>query len=135
MALLDNSIGDFTFLGLTGSRQPPRTILSLDERPGVAGTEVTDEGIKGRPFMLMSWVDCEDFAAAEATYIEYLALIGQDSVSMVQGGVASETEGYSIKVLNVRKLYSGTIVPGPGGLNPPSQAILECEWELLAIPT
>lgn len=134
MALLDNSIGAETFLGIRGPLAPAKEILSLDERPGVNGTEVTKEGKKGRPFTVRTWVDAASYEAARTKFIDYTDLIGTDAAILIRGGVSSLAEGYRVIILDVREVYIGKIVPGPGGLNAPSAGYIECDWDLLPVP-
>ncbi len=134
MALLENRIGDFYFLTLLGERQPPKEILTLDERPGVMGTEITREGKKGRPFVLRSFVDAVDYETARLMYDFYRDLIADDPQELVQGGISSTLEGFLVQVLDVSVVESGTCRPGGDGLNAPSNGYIECDWTLLAIP-
>lgn len=134
MPLLENKIGPFQFLGIRGPLAPLKEILSLDERPGVNGTEITREGEKGRPFTVRTWVDQASYQDARNTFLLYLFQIGRDPVQMIRGGENSFAEGYRVIVLDVREVFIGTIVPGPGGLNAPSAGYLECDWDLLAVP-
>lgn len=134
MALPENRIGDHQFLVLSGDRAPPKQILSLDERPGVDGTEITQEGLKGHPFTMRSEVDQENLDTASTTYLEYVDLIEADPVELIQDDQSSVAEGFRVQVLDVRRVLAKKIVPGPGGLNAPSLAYLICDWDLIAIP-
>ncbi len=134
MALLENRIGAFYFLGLSGERQPAKMVLSLDERPGVEGTEITREGLKGRPFRLRSWVDAVDYDTARLMYDFYRDLIADDPQELVQGGISSTLEGFLVQVLDVSVVFCGAGNAGTNGLNPPSNAYIECDWDLIAIP-
>lgn len=133
MPLLENRIGDYTFLGISGEIEAPKQILSIEERPGVNGTEITRFGKKGRPFTVRTWVDAATYEFAVAYYDLYIALIDGDPLEIVKGGVSSLVEDYKVQVLDVRKVYVGRIVAGPGGLAPPSQGYIECEWTLLSV--
>ena len=134
MALLSNSIGQFDFIWLTGNGpEPPKMILSLDERPGVNGTEILREGTKGRPFTLRSGTDCSDFTSAILQHLDYTSLCGSNPVDLVQGGISHSALGYRVQVLDVRKIYAGTMRACVGGLLTNAQGYLECEWDLLAI--
>jgi hypothetical protein len=134
MARLDNSIGEFDFGGISGNPLPPSEFLSIDQRPGLDGTEITREAVKGLPFTLVTWVDEASYEAAWGLYRDYLALKQGDPVPLVHAGINSETvENYLVQVLDVRPLEVKACRPGAGGLNPPSLAMLICEWHLIAI--
>lgn len=135
MARLDNRIGGEEFLGWRGVRQPPRDVVAIDERDAIDGSEVTLLGKKGRPFTLISWVDCPDYQATWDRYnAQYLPLIRQDPLVLIVGGISSLAENYKVSVLDVRVVRALPIIPGTGGLNPPSLGYLECAWDLLGIP-
>lgn len=135
MALLTNSIGIYQFLGMQGNPIPPASVVSIDERPGVEGSEITDEGKKGRPFTLVTWVDQPNYSAAWLEFRAYQALIAGVPQELVHAGINSlADEGYLVAVLDVRPLQISTIRPGAGGLNPPSQGFVMVEWTLLGIP-
>jgi hypothetical protein len=129
---LDNKLGPHTFLGLTGDISPPKEVVSADERPAVNGTELTKEGQKGRPFVMVSWVDAESYDAARADALEYRDLIGAEPVEMVVGGVSSNLEGYKVAVLDVQAKASA-LAASKGGLNAPSLGLVEAQWTLIAI--
>lgn len=134
MARLKYSIGVNIFLGITGERAPLREILTLDERPGIDGTEITQEGKKGRPFTIRSWVDQVSYDAARFTYEDYLLEIDSDPQELVVADISSFREGFKVQVLDVRVVFCGQITPGTNGLNAPSLGFLECEWDLIAVP-
>lgn len=133
MALPTNKIGDFYFLALNGVIVPPAEVLSLDERPGVDGTEFTKEGVKGRPFQLLSYVDADDYAAARALAVNYLTMIQTDPVEIVQGGVSTLDGAYRVKVLNVQA-EARAIGGGVGSVNPNARGLVQALWDLISVP-
>lgn len=135
MARLDNRIGGEQFLGWRGSRQPPRQIVSIDERDAVDGSELTLLGLKGRPFSLVSWVDCVSYEATWVIYrTNYVPLIESDPLELVVGGISSIAENFKVAVLDVRVRRALPITPGLNGLNAPSLGYLECVWDLIGVP-
>lgn len=135
MARLENSIGIFRFAGMVGNPEPPSDVPSLDERAGVRGTEITREGLKGRPFIVRTWVDMASYEDAWLEFRAYLALRSGDAVELVHAGISTQAvEGYLVNVLNVVPVDIRPIRPGAGGINPPSLGLVVCDWELVAVP-
>ena len=133
MALDTNSIGSFSFIALLGDLVPPREQLEVSARPAVEGVTVTRTGKRGMPFRLRSQVDQASYAAARATYRQYVDLIRDDPQVLIQGGVVSTSEFYKVQVLDVRAVRIGPIKSASGGLFAPSLGWLECDWDLIAI--
>jgi hypothetical protein len=137
VALLDNSIGSFAFVSLTGYRLPPRTRVREEDRDGVTGTEFTLAGRKGPPFTLVSQVDTETYEAACELYLQYLSAIDDDPLELIQAGVSSITEdNYLVKVIDV---MPRRIIPIRGAVgyklaNSPNEGFCECDWILRAVP-
>lgn len=139
MALQDNSIGAFDFITLLGQVVPPSYQVLTEDRPGVDGTEFILAGNKGRPFSLVSQVDCASYTAAVATFQNYLGLKVVAPVPLIQGGVNYLTYAILFKVVNVELMPgSPKTIRGAVGnkLGPsPNQGFLECRWDLVAVPT
>lgn len=131
------SIGDFEFVAIDGYWSPTAEVVSIDQRGGVDGTEVTAHGSKGRPFQLLTKVDQPTYAVALGTIDNYQALIYTDPVALVLNGRSSESigdNGFKVAVLDVSVQACFALAPGAmGGLYPPSLAWLECRWQLVAI--
>lgn len=133
---LEYSIGDFNFIAIDGYWVPPAEVVSLDQRGGVDGTQITAHGKKGRPFPVTTQVDQPNYAVALATIKSYQDLIDADPVALVLAGSSSESvgPGFLVAVLDVEIIRCQILAPGAmGGLNPPSLAWLECRWQLIAI--
>lgn len=134
MALTDNSIGPFPFISLQGQLQPPREMTSIDDRPGVDGTEITLLGNKGEPFTMISRVDAENLSNGEMYHSVYKTIIGT-AVELVRGGVSTEANGYLVMVLAVRRLDVFPISGAVGNtIHPPSEAMVITEWDLISVP-
>lgn len=131
MALLTHSIGSHSFVAIYGSWIPPRAEPLLDKRPG-AGVEVVRTGPTAEPFTLRTVVDCESLRGAEETFLEYLTLIEQDPVRVVRDSISSDSQDFRCVVLAVRQVERAAIASPQGGLNPPSEAWLVCDWDLIA---
>lgn len=135
MALSDNKIGPYPFISLRGEPIPPRQTLQIDDRPGVDGSEVVLTGVKGQPFTLVSMMDAVSFDQGSTFINDYQGLIEQAPVALVRGGVSSDGLGYRVKVLDVRPARIMAMAGAVGNaFNPPSLAMVECQWDLLAIP-
>lgn len=115
---------------------PPLTLqeIVMDERAGVDGTELTRIGTRGKPFQLVSQVDCRDIDDCYATYDTYKDLIDGDPVELIWYDVNSTTYDYKVQVLAVVPSKIQTIKSAIGGKNPPSEGFLECVWSLIQIP-
>lgn len=138
MALQNNSIGAFDFITLLGQVVPPSYQVLTEDRPGVDGTEFILAGNKGRPFSLVSQVDCASYTAALLTFDFYLGLKVVAPVPLIQAGVLSFSRGFLVKVINVELMPgSPKTIRGAVGnkLGPsPNQGFLECRWDLVAVP-
>lgn len=123
-------------MSLTGNIIPPGYMLSVDQRGGVDGTEITSEGSKGTPFVLISRVDVESYTDGQFLFKLYRDGLINDSVGavpVVQSGYDTVSFGYHCQVLDVRLLSCQRAPVIVGGLQFTSGAILECEWTLIAI--
>ena len=134
MARPVNQIANLNFLALLGQVQRPFERSDLDQRPGVEGTGFTLTASRGDPFTLRSQVDQPDVQYAQIAMLTYLALCTTDVVSLVQDGYEFTTENIKFKVLKVTlvKLHA-LALSSYWGLNSPSGAWLECDWELVAV--
>lgn len=134
MAVTDNSIGDFDFLTLSGNVNAPAEQLVLDQRIGVAGTEVTRTGIRAVESVLTSTRDVLDLTAGRRLYREYLDLINDNPVEVVKDGEPSLDGLWKGQVLGVRLVILQAITAAVGGIEEdPPAAILVCEWTIIAI--
>ena len=133
MALPEYKLGDFKFLGILGNHSPIKEIVNLAELPGIDGTAIIKEGAKGRPFMIRTWVDCANYGQAVGEYNYYTLMSNRnDPLELVICGVSSETLLYRVHVLDVRPVDIRACRLGGTGLNPPSLAYVEAEWDLIA---
>jgi hypothetical protein len=127
------SIGDHQFLRLAGNPEAIKERLVLLARPGVPGVAIWKSGQRGEPFTLRSIVDQANGPAAWSTYLAYCQLIGKDPVDLVWSGMLLTTETTKIAVLDVRQVRLIGLLGAIGGLNAPSHALLECEWNLVPV--
>lgn len=136
MALPISKILNYQFMSLEGQIIPPGHMLSIDQRGGVDGTEITSEGKKGTPFTLISRVDCASYIDGQFLFKLYKDGFVNDAVGpvqVVQSDYDTVSFGYRCQVLDVRLLSCQRSPVIVGGLQYASGAILECEWTLLAI--
>lgn len=133
--MADSSIGEFQFVSLTGEVGPPTEQIGPPiVRPGVDGVGLWKTGQRGRPFRLRSAVDYADLDTARNKLSQYRALIGADPILLKQDGYDFDGEGnFKVAVLDVRATQLRKVETTAGGLNPPSNAKLVCEWTLIAI--
>lgn len=132
---MQNSIGEHEFLAILGSVLPPREqLLAPVQRPGVDGTGVRKAGSKGTLFTLISQVDSATITTARAKAELYLAQIDADPVTLIISDHNFNTsDNWKVKVYDVRVRRIHSVVQATGGINDPSDAFLECEWNLMAI--
>jgi hypothetical protein len=127
------SIGDHQFLKLSGNPEAIKERLVLLARPGVSGVAIWKTGQRGEPFTLRSIVDLQDGPSAWSTYLGYCQLIGQEPVDLTWAGMTLTTEKTKVAVLAVRQVRLIGMLGAIGGINPPSNALLECEWHLVPV--
>jgi hypothetical protein len=129
-----NSIGEFTFISLDGNPETIHNEVQLLIRPGVDGVALWLRGSRGRPFQLRSFVDATDFEAARGLFASYCELIGADPVALVWADLdMSTSENFTVAVLNVQLVRVAPLMVSAGGLNSPSEASIECVWDLIPI--
>lgn len=132
MAYKTNRIAGFEFIAIEGEPDETAQAVSIDSWAGVDGMEFTDEGRKGIPFAIFTIVDCNDLLTADITCRAYKDLIGQGSVTITKDG---ELLVDRFKVLTVTKLRRAAIQTAVGNKkSAQAGAILECRWELVAVP-
>ena len=120
-------------MSLDGEVDAPREQVELLTRPGVPGIAILRQGRRGRPFQLRSFVDAPDLATARNYYVQYAALIGEAPVEIVKAGLSLSGEAFYVQVLDVRPLLIAPLLMAVGGLNPPSAASIECQWDLVGV--
>lgn len=133
MASSLNMIGSFFFVALRGYPDVPKPQLEVETRPAVNGAQVTFLGYHPQRFTLRSQVDAPTFFAARQLFIAYQSLIGAAPVLCIWSGYDLSAEGLLHLVLDVRCVQCKTIPLAIGGINPPSQGYLECDWDLLPL--
>lgn len=134
--MADYQIDSLEFLTLDGPIGRRTEQLEIVQRPGVPDQGLWRTNLRGKPFELLSQVDCLSLADAHTTYAEeYVLLIGADPVNVIQGGVDfGTTEDLAFAVLDCQLVEARHILTAVGGLNPPSEGFLICRWTLLALP-
>jgi hypothetical protein len=93
--------------------------------------EFTLLGVKGQPFAMISLVDVNSLADGKSLIEDYKDLVAGNPVSVWKNG-----EVYvSAKVLKVTPLRLAKIQTAVGNKRSSiAGAILECRWDLVAIP-
>ena len=134
MASCEHRIDDLYFVWLHGSPEARKQQVYVDARTGVEGCALWLKGVRPEKFTLRSGVDVESFTGAANLYKQYRELIGTDPVDLVWSGWDSAVDGYRVCVLDVRRVDVSGLLASVGGINPPSAAWLECDWDLIAVP-
>jgi len=133
--MAENSIGDFEFLDIMG--QVPdvaKEQLRVESRPGVDGNFILQTGQRGRQFTVRTAVDAADLTAALLLFNGYTALIADEPQELTWHGQNLSAGNQLYQVLDVRAIEIRELAANAiGGLNPPSEAICECEWDLLPV--
>jgi hypothetical protein len=118
--------------GESGAPELPGQVLAIFERAGIDGQSVRKEGVKGRPFRMVSRVDVDDLAAAKVAQAAYDALRATQQ-TLVWNGVNYETEfSTAYIVLSVQSTFK-RIAASVGGLSAQAQYLVTAEWELLPV--
>jgi hypothetical protein len=136
MAVLDNSIGQYSFTSLQGTPIPPQERAIIDDRQGVDGAETILVGKKGEPFSLIATVDCNDYQTANQDFITQQNAVTQDAFPLTQGGVKSDDLGYRVRVMKVTLAQPIVkIVSAMGNTKSTNKgAMLVTRWDLISIP-
>lgn len=131
MPYLTNSIGAYSFISLEGEYDWEQPSLMIDSRPGVEGMDFTLTATKGQPFAMVSLTDVNSLAQGRLLIADYKLLIEGNPTTVIKDG-----EFYvSAKVLSVTPLRLARISTAVGNKQSVfAQAILQCRWELIAIP-
>lgn len=134
MALPQSWIGAYRFLSLAGLPSVPRTEVEVRAREGIDGNWISLLGVKSRPFQVFSEVDALSIADAHLAAINYSNLIGTAPQVVICQGVNYFTS-HSLKflVLDVEVMEPQPMLGMVGGLFPPSLALLQARWTLLAV--
>lgn len=138
MAAIDYSIGNFQFLEIRPNRWGLiHEQLTLSQRPAFDGVQLTKIGRRARPFIVTTSVDSANQGTAQQQLAAYADLAGKDPVEMELAGVSSNAigpQGFKVAVLAVEPANVMAIRASVGlQYNPPSRAIVEARWTLIAI--
>lgn len=131
---LEFKIGRHQFLSIDGVPPVRQDQGEVIVRPGVNGLSFWNLGTRGTPFTVRTRVDYRSRAQAMTKRAEYAALTLAGPVTMVWGGYFLKADNNArVMVLEVLPLFVGELLVSSGGLNPPSLAYLECEWQLVLV--
>ncbi len=125
------SIEQFQFLSFNtpgDSGAHPHSVIIA--RPGLVGGEVWRTTLQPTTFVLQSVVDQPDTDAAYQKHHDYIQLhYAVDLVTIIWKGTdlgAAYKVGYFVE--DVRMVEVKEVAAFVGGLNPPSNAFLICDW-------
>lgn len=128
---MNDSIGEFEFITLTGRPPVWQTVVEVDHRPGVDGNSLWQSRVSAEPFQMVSMVDCQNLTHADELLNEYADLIDGDPVTMTYAGVDYAAH-YKVAVQRVELIQVTPLLACVGNLiNPPSEAQLVCRWYLV----
>lgn len=135
MALPRNEIGPHRFFHMTGHARVIGDDVELITRPGIDGVQAILTGQRGKPFTLTTYTDAADVAAAHELFLDYSGQRGLTLLPLVIRDIdhSAAPESTRVLVLDVRKVQCRRVPAIVGGLNPDSQALLICEWQLILI--
>jgi hypothetical protein len=128
------AIDQYEVLDIQPMPDLPKQRLELVERPGVDGTAIWETGVRGRPCTVRTRVDQPDPSTAMEVFGDYCSLVDEDPVEVTFAARPMSDLGAKYQVLDVRIIEICGITGASGGLNSPSEAWLECEWDLLPVP-
>lgn len=132
MAYLTNRIGPFEFTAIRGEPDEAMQAISIDSWAGADGLEFTDEGSKAMPFSLFTLVDVDDITDGNIKTRAYKSQCAQGSVAIVKDGDVLVNR---FKVLGVTKINCQKVEVAVGNKKSgQAGAILECRWDLIAVP-
>lgn len=130
-----NKIEDRLFISLMGEFVLPSEDIEVTLRPGIDGLTFVRLGKRGHPFRIHSVVDAESYSQAQSEMEAYYALVGANPVGCIKNDFDFEAAfSMRFEVINVMPLSIRKQFAAVGGLRPPSEAIVEAEWELVAVP-
>jgi hypothetical protein len=127
-------LGNIPVLAFRGNPERLKEVAMVMMRPGVEGVAVWRAAKRGLPFALRSESDARNLAHATALYRAYCGQIAQDPQALVWKGLDLSRDGIGVVVLDVRMVVCIRQILGVGGMFAPSQAWLECDWSLVAVP-
>ena len=127
-------LGSIPVLAFRGNPERLKEMAQCLSRPGVEGVAVWRTAKRGLPFQLRSESDARSLSHATALYRWYCAQIAQDPQPLVWKALDLSRDRIGVVVLDVRMAVCTRQLLGVGGLFPPSQAWLECDWSMVAVP-
>ena len=123
-----SSIGNLSFLSMSGQPQPAGQQLQPETKAGVAFVGWWKLGSKGTEYSVETMVDVNTFAAAVSLATTYKAAQDAGALAIVYGGVSLG----NVLVLSV-DAKAEAIAHGQGGLAGTSKAIVRASWRLIAV--
>lgn len=135
-----NRINNFYFIKFERPGNPgavPELLgqeLDIIQRPGVNGTAISLEGVKGRPFQMTSGVDTPTRSAAENLRLLYLTIQGNQKVDLVFNDVDyASFHGVRYVVESVEAPIIKRLSAAVGGLSVSSNFWLQVTWNLIPV--
>jgi hypothetical protein len=131
-----NAIGSFNLLDIQGADLLPHGQAKIIERDGIDGFRLLFTGYRpASPFTLRTFVDCANMVATQVLYQSYVGLCPPNPpVAILWKNVNLSAGDLLYQVLRVRKVDARPLILATPGLDPPSAALLICDWDLLPVP-
>jgi hypothetical protein len=140
VAVPTSSIGPETFVALRtpqtdrgGAPELEAERVSVFMRPGVDGCSVRRDGKQGRPFTLVSGVDVDNRAAAEAKQTDYRDLVGTVQDLVWNDTDYNATHGMQYVVLDVHDITITRVSAAAGGLSTSKNFWVGAVWDLIPV--
>ena len=134
MAIPEYQIGPFRFLSMDRPMNSTHPRSELITRPGLRGGEIWRTKRQPVPFPLGTLVDAADVQSAYGLYRRYQELAYRDSLVVCVWADARSNEGgfaTNYYVMDVQIVSVDQVLVFCGkAINPPSRALLRCEWLL-----
>ena len=125
-----NSIGSHTFRSMPGNPDTLKERCLVRSRPGVAGAAVWRLGKLSEPFTVHTVSSAASIEDGRAMYVAFCGEIAKRRLSMVWAGCSLDDEGLEVVVRDVRQTALYGVLNDTAG----ARALLECDWDLVAVP-
>ena len=128
-----DSIGDESFVLLSGQIDDPSDQVEVIQRPGVDGVAFRLMGNHPSPFELVSLEDFSSLSGARDAMIAYKALKGGDPVDLVWQDVTPDDQVKVIDVVQHELRAATCIIGGVNLANGSTGFLLRARWTLIFV--
>lgn len=124
------SLGPFNFLKVDGTPRGLKARTEIVQRPGIDGVEVWDNGTRGEPFQLVSYVDESTHLLAQQLMQTYRTYIKQTLRLDWEQQFFGNCTVLDVSPVRIQRLASSS-----GGLSSGAGALLVARWTLITVST